>query len=116
LFPALEKLKKRLGGFLSGGEQQMLAIGRALMAQPKILLLDEPLMGLSPLIQTILVRAIKGIRDDTGISIIITEQYARPVFPIVDYAFILENGAAVLEGSKEELMDNPDVRAAYFGV
>lgn len=116
LFPALEKLKKRLGGFLSGGEQQMLAIGRALMAQPKILLLDEPLMGLSPLIQTILVRAIKGIRDDTGISIIITEQYARPVFPIVDYAFILENGAAVLEGSREELMDNPDVRAAYFGV
>ncbi|MBN1277203.1 MAG: ABC transporter ATP-binding protein [Deltaproteobacteria bacterium] len=116
VFPALEKLKTRLGGFLSGGEQQMLAIGRALMAQPKILLLDEPLMGLSPLIQTILVRAIKEIRDETGISIIVTEQYARPVLPIVDYAFILENGAAVMEGTRDELLDNPDVRAAYFGV
>ncbi len=116
VFPALEKIKKRLGGFLSGGEQQMLAIGRALMAQPKLLLLDEPLMGLSPLIQVVLVRAIREIRDQRGISIIVTEQYARPVLPIVDYAFILENGAAVLEGMREELLNNPDVRSAYFGV
>ena len=116
IFPALEKLKKRIGGFLSGGEQQMLAIGRALMAQPKILLLDEPLLGLSPLMQTMLVRAVKEIRDEKKISILITEQYARPVLPVVDYAFILENGAAVMEGTREELMDNPDVRSAYFGV
>lgn len=116
IFPALEKIKKRVGGFLSGGEQQMLAIGRALMAQPKLLLLDEPLLGLSPLIQVVLVRAIREIRDETGISIIVTEQYARPVLPIVDYAFILENGAAVLEGMREELLNNPDVRSAYFGV
>jgi branched-chain amino acid transport system ATP-binding protein len=67
-------------------------------------------------VQALLVRATKEIRDEQGISIIVTEQYARPVMPIVDYAFILENGTAVLEGSRDELMDNPDVRSAYFGI
>jgi branched-chain amino acid transport system ATP-binding protein len=116
VYPSLERLQKRVGGFLSGGEQQMLAVGRALMAQPKLLLMDEPLLGLSPRIQAMLVRSTKEIRDEKGISIIVTEQYARPVLPIVDYAFVLENGAAVMEGTREELLDNPDVRSAYFGV
>ena len=94
----------------------MLAIGRALMAQPNLLLLDEPLLGLSPLMQAILVRATREIGKERNISIIVTEQYARPVLPIVDYAFILENGAAVMEGTRDELLSNPDVRSAYFGV
>lgn len=115
IFPPLKRLGKRLGGFLSGGEQQMLAIGRALMAQPKLLLLDEPLLGLSPAIQYLLAKSIKEIRDQRGTSIIVSEQYARPVMPIIDYGFILENGAAVVEGTRGELMDNPDVKAAYFG-
>ncbi len=115
IFPPLVKLKARLGGFLSGGEQQMLAIGRALMAQPKLLLLDEPLLGLSPAIQYWLAKSIKEIRDQRGTAIIVSEQYARPILPIIDYGYILENGSAVVEGGREDLMDNPDVRAAYFG-
>ena len=116
LFPQLERLKDRQGGFLSGGEQQMLAIGRALMAQPRLLLLDEPLLGLSPQMQSMVIKAIEDIRREKGITILVTEQYARPVLPIVDYAYILENGAAVLEGTGEQLLENPDVKAAYFGL
>src|SRR5271157_3995609 len=115
IFPALTRLTKRLGGFLSGGEQQMLAIGRSLMAQPKLLLLDEPLLGLSPSIQYLLAKSIKEIRDQRGTSIIVSEQYARPIMPIIDYGYILENGASVVEGTNQELMDNPDVKSAYFG-
>jgi len=116
VFPALTGLRKRAGGFLSGGEQQMLAIGRALMAQPRVLMLDEPLLGLSPLMEEILIEAIRNINMEMGLTVFVSEQYARPVLPIINYGYIFENGTAVLEGKSDALMDNPDVKAAYFGM
>ncbi|NIM13242.1 MAG: ATP-binding cassette domain-containing protein [Candidatus Aminicenantes bacterium] len=116
IFPALKELKKRPGGFLSGGEQQMLAIGRALMAQPRLLLLDEPLLGLSPKLEQTLVKAIRDINAQTGVTLLIAEQYARPILPIIDQGYVLENGGVVLQGTSKELMDNPDVKSAYFGI
>jgi len=115
-FPALVRLRRREGGFLSGGEQQMLAIGRALMAQPKILLLDEPLLGLSPVMEDVLMKAIKDINGRFAISVLVAEQYARPVLPIIDNGYVLENGGVVVTGTSQMLMENPDVKSAYFGI
>jgi branched-chain amino acid transport system ATP-binding protein len=116
LFPVLASLKRRKAGFLSGGEQQMLAIGMALILKPALLLLDEPLLGLSPMMQTMLVEAIKSLREETGITIVIAEQFARPLLPMIDRAYIIENGMLALAGTGGELMENPEVKTAYFGI
>jgi branched-chain amino acid transport system ATP-binding protein len=116
LFPALIPLKSRKAGFMSGGEQQMLAVGMALVAGPRLLLLDEPLLGLSPMMQHLLVDAIKGLKARSGITVVISEQFARPVLPMIDFGYIIENGMLTLTGTGSELMDNPEVKAAYFGI
>ena len=116
LFPTLADLKERKAGFLSGGEQQMLAIGMALIVKPVLLLLDEPLLGLSPHMQAILVTAVRNLRDKAGNTILITEQFARPVLPILERGYVIENGMLAMTGTGSELMDNPEIRAAYFGV
>ncbi len=115
LFPHLEGLQNRRAGLLSGGEQQMLTIGVALVARPQLLLLDEPLLGLSPLLQANVAEAMGKIRDE-GITILVAEQYARPIFPIIDRGYIIENGSLILTGTGRELMANPEVKAAYFGL
>lgn len=116
LFPPLVELKGRKAGFLSGGEQQMLAIGMALVARPALLLLDEPLLGLSPLMQQLLVKAIRSLKRKFGITVLLSEQFARPVLPMLDFGYIIENGMLTLTGTGAELMDNQEVKAAYFGV
>ncbi len=116
LFPNLARWKRRKAGFLSGREQQMLAIGMALMVGPKLLLLDEPLLGLSPAMQTQLVGAIKDVRQQTGVTLVIAEQFARPLLPMLDFTYVIENGMLTLTGPGPELMENPEIKSAYFGV
>lgn len=115
LFPPLLRLKHKKAGMLSGGEQEMVAIGMALTARPKLLLMDEPLLGLSPLMQKEVVRAVRRIREQ-GVTILIAEQYARPILPIIDRGYVIENGTLIVSGTGEELMDNPEAKAAYFGM
>ena len=93
----------------------MLAIGMTLMTAPRLLLMDEPLLGLSPALQQDLTGAIKEIRSQ-GVTIMVTEQFARPLLPIIDRGYIIENGILVLTGTGKELINNPEVKAAYFGV
>jgi branched-chain amino acid transport system ATP-binding protein len=114
LFPVLEERQKQPGGTLSGGEQQMLAIGRALMSNPKLLLLDEPSLGLAPIIVSKIFRTIKEINRE-GVTILLVEQNARLALKLSDRGYVLENGRVALEGMGEELLNNEQVRKAYLG-
>lgn len=113
-FPRLEERKKQLAGTLSGGEQQMLAMGRALMARPKILLMDEPSMGLSPLLVKEIFRIIEEINKQ-GTTVLLVEQNAKMALAIAHRAYVLETGMITLEGTGEELAKDPRVQSAYLG-
>lgn len=114
LFPRLLERKKQLAGTLSGGEQQMLAMGRALMAKPKIMLLDEPSMGLSPLLVKEIFDIIKNINNQ-GVTILLVEQNAKMALSIANRAYVLESGKIVLSGTGQELLNSQDIKKAYLG-
>lgn len=114
LFPVLKERRSQLAGTLSGGEQQMVAIGRALMSGPDLLLMDEPSMGLAPLIVRDIFSIVQKLRDK-GKTILIVEQNARAVLEIADRGYVMETGSLIMEGSSEYLLDNKDVKRAYLG-
>lgn len=115
LFPRLKERLNQAGGTLSGGEQQMLAVGRALMQGPKFLALDEPSMGLAPIMVETIFQAIRKI-NELGVSILLVEQKATMALRIANRGYVIETGNIVLGGSREDLVQNPSVRKAYLGV
>jgi len=115
LFPILEERLKQKAETMSGGQQQMLAIGRALMAMPKLLALDEPSLGLSPLLVAEVMRRLKEITDKGDVSLLLVEQNARAALRIADYVYVFERGEIVLEGTALELSKSPTIQSAYLG-
>ncbi len=115
LFPRLKERLKQPGGTLSGGEQQMLAISRAIMSKPKLLLLDEPSLGIAPILVKQIFEKIKSLKDASGLTILLVEQNANLALSISDYAYVLETGLIKLEGEAKAMADNPEVRKAYLG-
>ena len=115
LFPRLKERRKQLAGTMSGGEQQMLAIGRALMANPKLLLLDEPSMGLAPLVVQEIFRVLEQLRRENGTTILLVEQNAKAALKLADRGYVLETGKVILEGPADELLENAEVKRAYLG-
>ncbi|NNM71736.1 ABC transporter ATP-binding protein [Enterovirga sp. DB1703] len=115
LFPRLQERRAQLAGTLSGGERQMLAMARALMSRPRLLMLDEPSLGLAPLIVKDIFRTVAELRR-TGVSILLVEQNARAALELADYGYVLENGCVVLEGPASELRQDERVIAAYLGI
>ena len=115
-FPKIKLLRQRTSGYLSGGEQQMLVIGRALMARPRLMLLDEPSLGLAPLVVEDIFRIIDKIRADQKMAILLVEQNARAALGIADEGYVMENGRIVMGGLADKLRDNEDIREFYLGL
>lgn len=115
LFPRLAERRRQLAGTLSGGEQQMLAIGRGLMSMPKLMMLDEPSLGLAPILVKEVFRVIKQVRSE-GMTVLIVEQNVKQTLTVADRAYVLENGKVVMNGKAAELADDEHVKAAYLGV
>ncbi|KAA0259433.1 ABC transporter ATP-binding protein [Deferribacter autotrophicus] len=115
-FPRLKERRKQLAGYMSGGEQQMIAIGRALMAKPKLILMDEPSLGLSPLLVKEIFKIIEKLNKEEGTTILLVEQNANMALSVSNYGYIMENGKIVLEGSAAELIENDDVKEFYLGL
>ena len=114
VFPRMGERKNQLAGTLSGGEQQMLAMGRALMTRPKLLILDEPSMGLSPLFVKEIFSVIKRLKE-AGTTILLVEQNAKMALSVADYAYVIETGKITMEGKAKDLLNNADVKKAYLG-
>ena len=115
MFPVLAERRRQAAGTLSGGEQQMLAIGRALMAEPRLLLLDEPSMGLAPLVSREIFRHVASLREAFGLTVLLVEQNARAALRIANRGYVLETGRIMLQGPADELLENRDVQRAYLG-
>jgi branched-chain amino acid transport system ATP-binding protein len=115
-FPRLKNLRNRISGYLSGGEQQMMVIGRALMGKPILMLLDEPSLGLAPLLVAEILRIVKNINREENVAILLVEQNARAALSSTEYGYVMENGRTVLEGTAEKLKSNEDVREFYLGL
>ena len=116
LFPRLKALRKKEAGWLSGGEQQMLVIGRGLMAQPKLMLLDEPSLGLSPILVKDIFETILRINQENKTSMLLVEQNAARALEIAGFAYVMENGRIVMDGPAEKVQDNPDIKEFYLGL